>query len=252
MRLRMFFHIVFTIGSAIWAAITNAQNVKEMVNLAGFQIQWSLIAFLVFFCFVIWWIIELECYKYRIENSKPNLIFQSREQWPIYHNGKPAYWALQAWFINKPQISSENSIAQDVDAKIVFYNRNTKHTFEIFGCFTEAEYLDYATINPIERLKDKIDIWPPNEIPQKLLLTLKYPGEHDAYGFAKSNFKSNIDGKMPQRKIVEGEYYVKVTFSGTKIDQKPFWFLLINSSDIELSFSQETKKPNLRKEGYQI
>lgn len=250
MRWRMVIRVGGTLVTGIWTAISNASQVKEFVTLAGFQIQWSFIAFLAFLAFVVWWIWDLEIYKSKIEKTKPNLIFESSGQWQFYHNGKPAYRALQAWFINKPSLASESSVAKDVTALVTFYDKDMKHSFEIFGCFTEAEYPDYATINPLEKLKDKIDTWPPNEIPQKLLIALRYPEDNDAYGFAKSNFRSSSDGRMIQRKIIEGEHYIKISFSGTNIDQRPIWFLLRNPGDEVLSLSLPINKPKFRKAGY--
>jgi hypothetical protein len=141
-------------------------------------------------------------------------------------------------------------VAKDVTAIIRFYDRNAKTIFEIHGCFTEAEVPDYATIR---NLKDKIDFWSPNDIPQKLLIALKYQGDESAYGFAKSNFLVVNDGREPAKEIKQGEHYVKIIFRGIGVTQSTSWFILNNPGQgRDLSISGPIQKPDLNKEGFQI
>jgi len=196
--------------------------------------------------------IKVEGRLAQIENSKPNLVFKKAGEWQFYANGQPTYRALQAWFINNPQATSDNSVAKDVTAVVTFYDRNIKNKLEIYGCFTQAEVPDYATIAPIKDLKDKIDVWSPNDIPQKLLIAFKYPGDESAYGYAKSNFLATQDGRESGKEIKRGEHYVKVTLKGIGIGQLPFWFILTNPGrEGLLSLSDQIKRPDLCKEGFQ-
>lgn len=238
--------------SALSTILLNTFDIRETVILFGYSFDWkwfTLVAFLFFLGFVAWWIGGLESYKRQMENSKPNLRFKKAGEWQFYTKGQAIYRAIQAWFINNPQVTSNNSVAKDVTAVVSFYDKNTKNKLEIYGCFTRAEVPDYATIKD---LKDEIDVWSPNDIPQKLLIAFKYPGDESAYGYAKSNFLATQDGRELGKEIKKGEHNVKVTFKGIGIDQPPFWFKLTNpGQEGDLSLSDQIKKPNLRKEGFQ-
>ena len=239
--------------SALITILLNTLDIRETVILFGYSFDWkwfTLVAFLFFLGFVAWWIGGLESYKRQMENSKPNLVFKKAGEWQFYTKGQAIYHALQVWFVNNPQVTSDNSVAKDVTAVVTFYDRNTKNKLEIYGCFTRAEVPDSATIKD---LMDKIDVWSPNDIPQKLLIALKYPSDESAYGFAKSNFLATQDGRESGKEIKTGEHYVKVSLKGLRIDQPPFWFILKNPGrEGDLSLSDQIKKPNLRKEGFQI
>lgn len=249
---KTFFKMGGTLVSALATAVLNANDVMEVVSLFGYSISWSLLTFLLFLLFIGWWIGGLELYKHRWEKSKPKLVFKKAGEWQFYTSGQPTYHALQVWFINNPQSASDNSVAKDVTALVTFYDRKTKSKKEIHGCFTEAEVLDHATIAPPQHLKDKIDVWSPNDIPQKLLIALKYPGDGSAYGYAKSNFRETQDGRAPRKEITKGEHYLKVSFKGVGIDQVPIWFRLNNpGGDGDLTLTDPIRKPNLRKEGFQ-
>lgn len=185
---------------------------------------------------------------HEIEKSRPEIVFKKSGEWQFYTSGKETYRALQIWFVNNPEIASESSVAKDVSGIITFYDIGMKSKFEIYGCFTVAEVPDYATIKD---LKDKIDIWSPNDIPQKLLIALKYPGDKNAYGYAKSNFLATQDGREPDKEIKKGEHYIKVTFKGIGIVQKTIWFILINpGKEGDLSISSPINTPDLNKEGF--
>ena len=237
--------------SALATITLDILDIKEAVSLCGYSIEWkwfTLLAFILFLIFVIWWIVGLESYKRQIENSKPNLAFKKAGEWQFYTEGQAIYRALQVWFVNSPQVTSDNSVAEDVTAIVTFYDRDTKNKLEIYGCFTQAEVPDYATIKD---LKDKIDVWSPNDIPQKLLIAFKYPSDESAYGFAKSNFLATQDGRELSKEIKKGKHYVKITLKGIRVGQPPLWFVLENSGqDKELSLSNPIKKPDLRKEGF--
>jgi hypothetical protein len=239
--------------SALITILLNTLDIREAVILFGYSFDWkwfTLVAFLFFLGFVAWWIGGLESYKRQMENSKPNLVFKKAGEWQFYTKGQAIYHALQVWFVNNPQVTSDNSVAKDVTAVVTFYDRNTKNKLEIYGCFTRAEVPDSATIKD---LMDKIDVWSPNDIPQKLLIALKYPSDESAYGFAKSNFLATQDGRESGKEIKTGEHYIKVSLKGLRIDQPPFWFILKNPGrEGDLSLSDQIKKPNLRKEGFQI
>ena len=245
------FKVGGTLVSALITAFLNAYDIEEALPLFGFSVQWTFLTFLLFFGFATWWIASLESYKRQRENSKPNLVVfkKNKDEWQFYKNGQPTYHALQVWFVNNPKIRSDKSQAKDVTASVTFYDRNTKKKTDIFGCFTQAEVPDYATI---KNLMDKIEVWSPNDIPQKLLIALKYPGDESAYGFAKSNFFATQDGRELSKEIKKGKHYIKITLKGIGVGQPPFWFTLDNpSQEKDLSISQPINKPNLRKEGFQ-
>jgi len=250
--MRIFFKVGGTIVSALATTIFLALDIAQVASLFGLVFDWqwfTLGSFILFLIFVAWWTGGLESYKRRIENSKPNLVFKKAGEWQFYTKGQAIYHALQVWFVNNPRVTSDNSLAKDVTAVVTFYDRNTKNKLEIYGCFTEAEVPDYATIKD---LKDKIDVWSPNDIPQKLLIALKYPGDESAYGYAKSNFLATQDGRESGKEIKKGKHYIKVTLKGIRIDQPPFWFILSNPGrEGDLSLSNQIKKPDLCKEGFQ-
>ena len=244
-----------TIFSALWNIAFNVLTLAGAGTLFGYFIDWrwfTLGGFIAFLGFVGWWLGGLESDKRQRENSKPNLVFKKAGEWQFYTKGQATYRALQVWFVNSPQVTSDNSVAKDVTAIVTFYDRNTKNKLEIYGCFTQAEVPDYATIAPIKDLKDKIDVWSPNDIPQKLLIAFKYPDDESAYGFAKSNFLATQDGRELSKEIKKGKHYVKITLKGIGVGQPPFWFILENPSQGEgLSLSEPINKPNLHREGFQ-
>jgi hypothetical protein len=251
----IFFKVGGTVVSALVTIGFQVLDIAQVASVFGWVFDWrwfTLGSFIVFLIFVAWWTGGLESYKRRTENSKPNIVVRKKDkdEWQFYSkDGQPTYHALQVWFVNNPQVTSDNSVAKDVTAVVTFYDRNTKNKREIYGCFTEAEVPDYATIKD---LKDKIDVWSPNDIPQKLLIALKYPGDESAYGYAKSNFLATQDGRESGKEIKKGEHYVKVTLKGIRIDQPPFWFILTNPGrEGDLSLSDQIKKPDLCKEGFQ-
>lgn len=188
-----------------------------------------------------------------IEDSKPHIAFHSKGEWLFYpqdgpQKGQPTYRALELWFINKPQISSEKAVAQKVTCSVVFYDRNTKPR-NIFGCFTRPEAYGFATVKD---LTNEIDEWHPNNEPRKLMIALKWPGDDSAYAFAMESLLSHGDGKAPDKQINRGDHYVKVEFQGTRLDQSPFWFMLANpGKEGYLSISDPIEKPDLSKEGFQ-
>ncbi len=232
----------------------NILDIRETASLFGFTLEWqwfALASFILFLVFVGWWVGGLESYKHQMEHSNPKLLFKKAGEWQFYTEGRAVYHALQIWFVNNPQVASDNSVAKDVGAVITFYDRSMKNRLEIYGCFTEAEVPDYATIAPAQRLKDKIEVWSPNAIPQKLLIALKYPDDNSAYGFAKSNFIVAQDGREAAKEIKKGEHYMQVSFMGTGVRQA-FWFILNNPGEGGvLSLAGPIKKPDLCKEGFQ-
>lgn len=94
------FKIGVTITSALATAILNAKDIREVVSLFGYSVQWSLLTFILFLGFVIWWIGGLESYKHRWENGKPNLVFRKAQEYPFYRKGQAIYHAVQIWFVN--------------------------------------------------------------------------------------------------------------------------------------------------------
>lgn len=100
---------------------------------------------------------------------------------------------------------------------------------------------------------NKIDIWAPNDEPRKLQIALKWPSDESAFGFARESFiySETNDGREAAREIKKGTYYLRVRFTGTRVDQSPFWFILENAGrDKTLSISGPIRKPDLRKEGF--
>ena len=250
--MRIFLKVGGTVMSALATIAFNVLDIREAVFFFGYIFDWkwwTLVSFIVFLIFVIWWIYGLENYRHKFENSKPNLVFKKAGEWQFYTKGQAVYHALQVWFVNNPQVASDNSVAEDITAVVTFYDRNTKNKLEIYGCFTQAEVPDYATIKD---LKDEIDVWSPNAIPQKLLIALKYPSDETAYGYAKSNFLATQDGRESGKEIKKGKHYIKVTLKGIRIDQPPFWFILSNPGrEGDLSLFDQIKKPDLCKAGFQ-
>jgi len=249
--MRIFIKIGGTIMSAIATIALDIIDIQGAVSILGFNIEWKwfiLLAFVVFLSFVIWWIYGLESYKNHIENTRPNLTFD--QQRASYHysrkDGHPMYYAIQAWFINNPKIKSNKSEANNVTAKITFYDKNNKE-FDMYGCFTEAEVLDYATIVEIKDLKDEIDNWPPNDIPRKLLIALKWTDDDTAYGLNRSNLLE-VQLKDQSKILKKGLHFVKILFKGIGIDQQTFWFSLENSGKrTNIKLDGPIRQPNFRK-----
>lgn len=249
--MRIFLKVGGTIVSALATIVFTTVDIRETVFLFGYSLDWKwfiLVAFLFFLGFVIWWIWGLESYKRQIETSKPRLVFKKAGGWQFHTEGKVSYYALQVWFVNNPKLASDTSMAKEVTATLTFYDNDNNKEFEIFGCFTHAEVPDFATIAPVKDLKDKIDVFPPNDIPQKLLIALKWPGDESAYGLSKSNFLATQDLREQAKELKKGTHYVEITLKGVRVDQLPFWFILTNPGrEGDLSLTEPIKKPNLHK-----
>jgi hypothetical protein len=206
--------------------------------------------FILFVGFVGWWLGGLELYKNRIERSKPNLVFQEYRETPLFENGKPLYHGLQAWFVNKPKTPTKDSIAEDVTAKITFYNRTTHEKLAVYGLWVITEAFDFAGYTEANNTLSKI---PPNAEPCKLAIAIKWQEDESAYAFVVESqiYSKTRDFREKVREIKKGVHYVKVEFSGVGIAQEPYWLILNNSGlDKELSLSAPIKKPNLHKEGF--
>ena len=253
--MRTAFKVGGTIVSALATIGFQVLNIGQVASLFGLVFDWrwfTLVSSIFFFSFVAWWTGGLESYKRRIENSKPNLVFSEYREYPLFvvNTGQPIYHALQVWFKNKPRIPTDDSVAKDVTAKVIFYDRKTRGKLEIYGCFIKAEAFDFA--GNVEFL-EKIDNWSPNDEPRKLQISLKWLGDESAYGFAIGGLiASKGDGRELAKEIKKGTHYVKVELKGIRVDQAPFWFILENPGQKGvLSLTDPIKKPDLYKEGFQ-
>lgn len=241
----------FSIGGAIMMAIVTAIGFAlDALNVKS-DISWQWLALIGFVAFIIivwqgWAASEHRAKRY--ENAKPNLVWQNSKEWQFYLEGQPSYRATQIWLVNKPQIATDNSIAKNVSASIWFFNEKGKRLFEMFGVFTEAVVPDHATIQAFKELKEQVDIWPPNNIPRKLLVAYRYVGDESAYGFARSNFLNTGDGREQSKELPKGNYYLEVGLAGIGIDQPPYWFaLVIPDKEGRMLLSRPLEKPPIKK-----
>ena len=180
-----------------------------------------------------------------IQNSKPNVVLKEARGRQYHTKGVVSYYALQGWFTNNPKVPSDNSIAKDVTATMTFYDNDGKREFEMYGCWTEPDIIENSDIVEPRHLKDKIDLFPPNNIPRKLLIALKWPSDEIAYGLSKSNFYKGQNLKESGKELKKGIHYAKISFKGVNIDQEPFWFTLRNfGQDGDLSISELAVPPN--------
>ena len=245
---------------SIWGAILTGIFSATGFALNAFSIwpgiNWSLIALIGLVVFVVivwqgWYASEHRARQY--EASRPKIICkQTIARQHIDVQGKPIYWAVQVWFINSPSITSEHSTAKNVTATVTFYDEEKKKEFEMYGCFTETSVPESEGINRFGDLRDEIVNWPPNDIPQKLLLALQWPDDEIAYGLARSNL--NVSQlKAARRKLIKGLHFVEVLFRGVGVDRQLFWFSLNNlGQGNNLSLKGPIKPPNLHREGYKI
>ena len=187
-----------------------------------------------------------------IRNARPNLVFAEYRETPLYDNGKPIYHGLQAWFVNKPKTPTKDSVAEDVTAKITFYNKTTYEKLIVYGLWIISEAFDFAGYTEANNTLSKIS---PNDEPCKLAIAVKWQEDESAYAFVAEShiYSTNRDFREKTREIQKGTHYVKVEIRGVGISQEPYWFVLTNQGENkELSLSPPIKKPNLRKEGFQI
>lgn len=247
-KLSIFGAILTGIFSATGFAL-NAFSIWPATN-------WSLIALIGFVVFVSivgqgWYASEHRARQY--ETSRPTIICkQTITRQHIDEQRKPIYWATQVWFINSPSITSEHSTAKNVTATVTFYDEEKRKEFEMHGCFTQTSVPESAGINRFDDLRDEIATWPPNDIPQKLLLVLQWPDDEIAYGLARSNL-SVKQLKAPSRKLMKGLHFIEVLFRGVGVDRQLFWFSLNNLGEgNNLSVTGPIRPPNLRKKGSQI
>lgn len=251
MRIRTGFSIGGAIVTAGFSAVGLAFNAFNVFP----NIEWKWIALISFIVFVIivWqgWLASEHRAK-RFENGKPNLEWVENHQYPLYAKeangtikvGDYLCFASQIWFKNKPILSTDDSIAKDVIATVTFYDKITKTVMSIPACFIISEARDHA--GNTGELIEKVEKWSPAEI-WKLQIAIKRKEKDDAFGFAKGDITSRV--------IKRGSYYVSVLLEGTRvIDFKLLWFNMENPGiDGDLAISDKpVKKPNLRKEGFQI
>ena len=188
-----------------------------------------------------------------IENVKPNLVLKKVRGWQFHTKGVDSYYALQGWFTNNPKVPSDNSIAKDVTATMTFYDNDGKREFEMYGCWTQPRIVEGAEIVEAKDLRDKIDLFSPNDIPQKLLIAVKWPSDEIAYGLSKSNFYKGQNLKESGKELKRGTHYVKILFRVVNIGQEPFWFDLTNfGQGRDLSISELTAPPSFDKRASRI
>ncbi len=232
----------------------NILDIRETMSLFDHTFDWkwwTLGSFLVFLSFVMWWIIGLESSVRQNKNARPNLVFIEYRETPLFENGKPIYHGLQAWFVNKPKTPTKDSIAEDVTARITFYNRTTHEKLSVYGLWVIAEAFDFAGYKEANNMISKIS---PNAEPCKLAIAVKWQDDESAYAFVVEShlYSKTGDFRESVREIKTGIHYVKVEFNGVGISQEPYWFNLNNPGvGKELLLSAPIKKPNLRKEGFQ-
>jgi hypothetical protein len=234
---------ISTLGAIVSGAISAIGISFNAFNICP-SIEWIWIAGISFFIFVIiiwqgWSASENRAKQY--EKTNPYLIFKEKRESEIWQpgNNDPIFRALQVWFINKPKISSERSVAKDLTATVTFYNRVTKKNFDVYGIFVVAEYYEDMGYRGIS---NKIDKFPPSNEPAKLQLAIKRQNEESAHAFVKN---------VSEPEILMGSHYVRVQFSGTGINQKAYWFNLTNPGNAgTLSISNPIKPPNLHREGF--
>ena len=175
-----------SIFGAILAGIFSAAGFALSVSGIWPVTNWSLIALIAFCVFVAivgqgWYASERRARQY--ETSRPKI--SCKQIMTRQHRDderKPIYWATQVWFINSPSTTSERSTAKNVTATVTFYDEENKKEFEMHGCFTQTSVPESAGINKFGDLRDEIVSWPPNDIPQKLLLALQWPDDEIAMG----------------------------------------------------------------------
>jgi hypothetical protein len=238
------------IVSALFAATSFGFNTFSVKPDA----HWSLIAFisiLAFIGFVSWGWVGSEMRARKLVSGSPNIIFAQWRESPFFNpTNNPTYHGLQVWFLNKPKTSTEDSIAKDVTAKVTFYDRASKKPFDVYGAFVVSPAYDNAGYTDIT---NKLDSIATNDEPHKLQIALKWQSDDSAYAFAKETLMgvATQDGREKLREIRKGKHYVKITFSGTRLNTPSFWFELDNpGQNGSLSLSSPIKKPNLRKEGF--
>jgi hypothetical protein len=184
-----------------------------------------------------------------IENARPNIALKKAQGWQFHTKGAPSYYAVQAWFTNNPKVPSADSVGRDVTATVTFYGSDGKHEFEINGCWTQPDIVEHAEIVAAKDLRNQIDSFAPNDIPQKLLIALKWPDDEVAYGLSKPNFYTHQNLKQSGRELKKGTHYVRILFRGVNIDQEPFWLVLDNPGQQgELSLSEAKVPPTLDEE----
>jgi hypothetical protein len=236
--------IIFAIVSAVGYSL----DIAQITNL-NFK-WWPLIGFCIFFGLVTWIIIELYIKINRILNSKPRLEFQEKRETPLFRDNKPMYHGLQVWFINKPVSSTIDSIAEDVTAKITFYNINTKEKISVYGLWILSVAFDFTGFRGATNKISKI---PPNNEPHKLAIAIKWEEDECAYAFVEESrlYSNTGDFREKGREIKQGRHYVEILLSGTRLSQPPVWFILTNpGKDANLSLSDPIKSPDLYKEGF--
>ncbi len=209
------------------------------------------VSFVAFVLFVAWGWGSSEDRARQIENAKPNLVFTETRETPLFDDkGKPSYHGLQAWFVNRPKVSSDNSIAEDVTARITFYDKSTKNTLGVYGLWILGEAYDFSGFTGAVNKMGKM---PPNDEPCKLAIAVKWQEDEKGYAFVKESLIHSPSGDCREsiRAIGKGDHYVSVHIRGTRLDQPPVWFLMANPGEGgDLSLSSPIKKPNLQKEGF--
>jgi hypothetical protein len=238
--------LIFAVASTIGYTL----DITEITNL-DFK-WWPLIGLAVFFGLVVWIFIDLYGKNNRLINNKPKLVYQEKRETALYIGENQIFHGLQVWFVNKPVTSTVESVAEDVTAKITFYDISEKTKFSVYGLWVLGVAYDFAGY---KGAKNKVDRIPPNDEPHKLAVAIKWLEDDSAYAFVEESrlYSRTLDYREKGREIKKGTHYVEIQINGTRIGQPPIWFKLENpGKDGNLVLSDPVQKPNLHKEGFQL
>jgi hypothetical protein len=118
---------------------------------------------------------------------------------------------LQLWYVNNARHPETSATAKSVSAKLVFKRRGTDMvTQEAIGAWTFAGAPTDAATGDV---REAIDI-PPNDIPARLNVAIKWPQDQDAYVRVYECFRENPDGRRPGMELPPGEYDLSVSLRG--------------------------------------
>lgn len=188
--------------SALATALLNTNDIREIISPFGVSIQWSLLTFLLFLVFVIWWISSLEYQLRKIRNALPNIEcniqlapepLKAHDILKAHHVvmgdtiiGTPLFAKLLV--ANNPTSVLNRVDAPDIAAHIDFFGENGALFPSMIGRWANTKHQAQGALpNQVAQMTLH-----PNGLHEPLLIALKYTDEESAYGLNVDNEK--MDG----------------------------------------------------------
>ena len=155
----------------------------------------------------------------RLGAVAPNVLFtealykQMHRRSVFTSSSLPRYAVLEAWFENRPDAPTQESVATNVTATIEFSSEGLPRPITVNGQWALTAAPRHVGFTGTSHTADI----PPGSFPSKLLIAVKYQDEPDAYAYSAESSRDHPDGRDPTAVLQPGQYQLRITLTGIRL-----------------------------------